>query len=34
MNELKIWRRFIYYNILFKPTKYTTGMERYLYNKD
>lgn len=27
-------KRFMYYNILLKPTKYTAGMEKYLYNRD
>lgn len=33
-NEIKIWKRFVFYNVLFKPTEYAIGMEKYLYNKD
>jgi len=29
-----ILKRFMYYNILLKPTPYSIGIERYLYNRD
>ncbi len=33
-NNFKAWMSLNWYNMLLRPTKYTAGMEKYLYNKD